>query len=187
MIAHEEARRHAASGGDVLRDLEIEGQASQTQAAGQTANQESGQHGGHNQEEQVIGRNHGAEGHQQDGEGEQNSAAGDFVANPARQKGAKLSPGSGHGGWFDCTPGRGNRTGQEACPWRLAIRATNPARRVSRRRNRLRHQVVPSACMGGACFSLPGERSSPRTGGPRGYPGLSYCNNGCNPRGVGEV
>jgi hypothetical protein len=38
----------------------------------------------------------------------------------------------------------------------------NLASQVSRRRNRLRHQVVPFACIGGACFSLPGERISPK-------------------------
>jgi hypothetical protein len=34
-----------------------------------------------------------------------------FVANPARQKGAKLLPGSAHGGWFDCTPNGCNLQG----------------------------------------------------------------------------
>ena len=45
---------------------------------------------------------------QENGEGEQDSAARDLVANPARQKRAKLLPESAHGGWFDCTPLRYN-------------------------------------------------------------------------------
>jgi len=64
VIAHEEARRHAASGRDVLRHLEIQRQPGQAQAADQTADQQSRHHGRDNQEEQVVGRNGGAEGHQ---------------------------------------------------------------------------------------------------------------------------
>ena len=108
VIAHEEARRHAASGGNVLRYLEIQRQARQAQSADQAADQQGRHHGCDNQEKQVVRRYDGAEGHQQDREGEQHSAAGDFVPNPACQKRAKMLPGSAHGGWFDCTPLRYN-------------------------------------------------------------------------------
>ena len=86
MIAHEEAGGHGTSGGDVLRHLKIEGEAGEAEAADEAADQQRGHHGGENQEEQVVGGYDGAEGHQEHGEGKQDSAAGDFVSNPTRQK-----------------------------------------------------------------------------------------------------
>src|SRR5450759_1892413 len=64
VIAHEEARRDDASGRDVLRHLEIECQPGEAQAADPVSYQQSRHHGRDNQEEQSVGRNGGAEGHQ---------------------------------------------------------------------------------------------------------------------------
>ena len=55
VIAHEDARRNAASGGDVIGHLKIEFQAGEAEAADQAADQQSRHHGGDDEEQQIVG------------------------------------------------------------------------------------------------------------------------------------
>ena len=49
------------------------------------------------QEEEIVGGDDGAEDDEDDGEGKQHTAAGDFVADTARQKGTAQMPEFAHG------------------------------------------------------------------------------------------
>ena len=86
-----------AAGGDVFRNQEIQFEPGQAQPAHETRDQERGEHGGHNQEQQIIGRRDGGEADRQDGQYEQQSGARDFVTNAAAEEASELSPAVAHG------------------------------------------------------------------------------------------
>ena len=80
LVVHEQLAGHGAPRRNVLRHQEIQFQRGQAEPADQPRDQQGGEHGGQDEEEQVIGRDHRAEPDHQDGEGEQQPAVGDAVA-----------------------------------------------------------------------------------------------------------
>src|ERR1035437_99317 len=97
LVAHEELAGHVAAGGDVFGNQEIQFEPCQAQPAHETRDQQRGEHGGHNQEQQIVGRREGGEADRQDGQYEEQSGARDLVTNAAGEEASELLPAAAHG------------------------------------------------------------------------------------------
>ena len=76
---------------------EIQLQPGQAQAADEAGDQQGGEHGRHDQKQQVVGGDDGPHAHQHDGQYKQHAAAGDPVPDAAAEGMPELSPQVAHG------------------------------------------------------------------------------------------